>query len=50
MYFFANCKMKMASLKQFFSNLLNKLLHKINCFKEAIFILELAKKCSKSNF
>ena len=48
--FFANSKMKMASLKQLFSNLLNKLLHKINCFKEAIFILELAKKCSKSNF
>ena len=34
----------MASLMQLFSNLLNKLLHKINCFKEAIFILELAKK------
>ena len=46
-HFFANSKMKMASLKQLFSTLLNKLLHKITCFIEAIFILALPKKCSK---
>ena len=48
--FFENCKIEILSLVQLFFNLLNKLLHKINCFKEAIFILELAKICSKSNF
>ena len=40
----------MTSQKQLFSNLLNNLLHKINCFIEVIFILQLTKKCSKSNF
>ena len=42
--------MKMASLEQFIlcSNLLNKL--EKSCLKEDLFILQLAKKCSKSNF
>ena len=42
--------MKMASFKQLFSNLLNKLLHKINCFIEAIFIWQLTKKMLKKQF
>ena len=42
--------MKMASMKQFIlcSNLFSKL--EKSCFKEAIFILQLAHKCSKNNF
>ena len=49
-HFFVNCKIEMTSLKQFIlcSNLFSKL--EKSCFKEAIFIWELAKKCSKSNF
>ena len=40
----------MISLKQYFSNLLNKLLHKETCLIEAIFILQFIKKCLKCNF
>ena len=49
-HFLLNCKMKMISLKQYFSNLLNKLLHMETCLIEAIFILQCNKKCIKCNF
>ena len=48
--FLVNFKMKIPSLKQLFSNLLNKLLYKQNCFKEGISFWKLTKKCSKRNF
>ena len=49
-HFFVNCKVKMTSFKQFIlcSNLYSKL--EKSCFKEAIFILQLAKKKLKKQF
>ena len=44
-HFFINCKMKMSFMKQVFFNLLNELKHNKICFKNTIFILQLAKKC-----
>ena len=49
-HFFANSKMKMTSLKQLFSNLLNKLLHTINCLKYAMCIWHLEKNAQKAFF
>ena len=49
-HFLMNCKIKIASLAQFFFNLQDKLLHKINCVKEAIFILQLKNNVQNATF
>ena len=49
-HFLGNCKIRIASLTQLFFNLLDKLLHKKNCVKEAIFILQLQNNVQDTTF
>ena len=48
--FLLNCKLKMHFWNNLIFYLPNKLLHKINCLKIAIFILQFTIKWSKRNF
>ena len=48
--FFVSCKKEMLTFVQFFSNLLYKLLHKENCTKIRISLLQLTKNCSFTTF